>query len=278
MSEVFLTAIEELATPYPSITLPEWNWFNSMVGGFRTREFTILCGSTGSGKTTMLANVSAQLLKQGVKHFVMSVETGHTDYMKRIMSVLAADDINTGDPISVEYIAKIVAEHNKLLTSGNIEFSLYDNRVPVEQLIHDLTYMQAKGCKIAFVDNLNFFMEVTSAQNQIIEMDRVVHELVLFCKRVDMHVVLVMHPKKTEGASTRVVSEFDIKGSSTSVQEATNVFLFNRPREEDLKSGARNKFDRELTLQKLRRRGKYVHNTIIFSSTGTQYSEVGFRE
>src|SRR5581483_2305404 len=246
MREVYKEAIIELGLPYPSINLNDWPLWNAMTGGFRMREFTILCGSTGAGKTTFLANLSAQLLKQKQKHFVMSVETGHTDFMKRVMSVLAGRDLNTGDPVSAEVIARIHMRNAEHLESDTIEFSLYDNRVPVEQLMHDIRYMVKKGCKIAMLDNLNFFMEVTRSADQIIEMDRVVHELIIFCKQVDVHIIMVMHPKKT--MNTRVESEFDIKGSSTAVQEAHNIFLFNRPKPDDVKNGVRDQFQRELTL------------------------------
>ena len=103
-------------------------------------------------------------------------------------------------------------------------------------------------------------------------MDRVIHELILFCKRVDVHIIMVMHPKKTEGG--RVVSEFDIKGSSTAVQEAHNIFLFNRARA--TKDGLVTPSDRELTLNKMRRRGSHVGKTLIFGSTGTRYEEKGY--
>jgi twinkle protein len=275
MRQTYLQAIEELALPFPSIPLGDWQNFNKMVGGFRTREFTIFCGPTGAGKTTFLANMSAQLLKQGVKHFVLSVETGHTDFMKRILSVLAGADLNTGDAISPDRLSRLHMANAKLLESDTIEFSLYENRVPVEQLMHDIRHMVEKnGCKIAFIDNLNFFMEVTRSSEQIIEMDRVIHELIIFCKQVDVHVVMVMHPKKTDGG--RVISEFDIKGSSTAVQEAHNVFLFNRPEAEAVTSGARKHTDRELRLQKMRRRGAFVGKTIVFDSQSTKYVEQGF--
>ena len=71
-------------------------------------------------------------------------------------------------------------------------------------------------------------------------------------------------------------SEFDIKGSATSVQEAQNVFLFNRPKPKDVNNGRANKDDRELTLQKMRRRGMHTHKTIIFNSEGTRYVEKGY--
>lgn len=274
MREVYKTAIMELAKPFPAIGLQDWQLFTTMTGGFRTREFSILCGSTGAGKTTFLANLSAQLLRQGTKHFVMSVETGHTDFMKRILSVMAGQDLNTGDPVSADLISKVHMQNAQYLESDTIEFSLYENRIPVEQLMHDIRFMVDKGCKIAMLDNLNFFMEVTSASNSVVEMDRVVHELIVFCKQVDVHIIMVMHPKKTQ--SGRVENEFDIKGSSTAVQEAHNIFLFNRPKPDDVKSSLREVYQRELTLNKMRRRGKYVGHTIILDSVNTRYVEKGF--
>lgn len=268
MREVYLQALDELAKPYPAIPLEDWPTWNRITGGFRTREFTILCGATGVGKTTLLANISAQLLKQRVKHFVMSVETGHTDFMKRILSVLAGRDLNTGQLISVDELSKLHVKNAHLLEADHIEFSLYEDRLSVEQLMEDIEYMvQHKGCKIAMIDNLNFFMEVTTAQNQVVEMDRVIHSLIIFCKKIDVHLIMVMHPKKTDGG--RVESEFDIKGSSTAVQEAHNVFLFNRSKSEEMGDV------RELTLRKMRRMGAHVGRTLLFYNFGTRYIEKG---
>jgi replicative DNA helicase len=274
MREVFIEAIKELGKPFPAIQIGSWEYFNRMTGGFRVREFSILCGSTGSGKTTWLANASAHLLQTKVKHFVMSVETGHTDFMKRVLSALAGEDLNTGEVVSAEKLANLSVKYLETIQSGAIEFSLYENRVPVEQLISDLRHMEKMGCKVAMIDNLNFFMEVTRAVDQVIEMDRVIHELIILCKQIDMHVIMVMHPKKTDNG--RVESEFDIKGSSTAVQDAHNVFLFNRPKQEDISANSRDPSQRELKLAKMRRRGNHVGKSILYSNNGTQYVEVGF--
>lgn len=269
MRQVYFETIEELAKPYPSIQTSFWPAFNRMTGGFRTREFSILCGGTGVGKTTFLANLSAQLLKQHEKHFVLSVETGHRDFMKRVLSALSGRDLNSGEAIHTEILARVHEEYAAYLESETIEFSLYEDRIPVEQLMHDIRSMVAKGCKIAMIDNLNFFMEVTRGSDTIVEMDRVVHELIIFCKQVDVHIVMVMHPKKTDDG--RVKNEFDIKGSSTAVQEAHNIFLLNRAKDDE--SG---RFDRELKLAKMRRRGQYVGSTLLFEGVGAQWFERGF--
>ncbi len=279
MRGVIDEAITEMGKPEPGIPLLGWPTFTRMTGGFRKKEYSILCGPTGSGKTTFLANISAQLLKQDVKHFVMSVETGHTDFMKRVMSVFAGKDLNTGEVVSASEIKALIDKHPREMTGDAIEFSLYENRVPVEQLKADLWHMATeRGCKLAMIDNLNFFMEVTSARDAVVEMDRVTHELIVFCKQVDIHIIMVMHPKKDANGRTKIENEWDIKGSSTAVQEAHNIFFFNRPDREEIESGAKTIFHREFLINKMRRRGQNWGKTIHLRSHGTRYDEVGFHD
>ncbi len=272
VEQAFLQALDELKNPPPTVQLSWWPLFNECSGGFRPREFTILCGSTGSGKTEFCASISAQLLESQVKHFVMSVETGHTDFTRRVISALAKKEINTGEQIPVQTIADISLRVASVIVDKTLTLSLYDNRVPSERLCFELTHMAKSGHKVAIIDNLNFFLEVTRAADQIVEMDRVIHDLIILCKRIDMHVIMIMHPRKTE--SGRVEDMFDIKGSSTAVQEAHNVFLFNRPKAEDIKLNRRMPWQREIKIAKMRRRGKYVGSTIVFEYAHARYGEI----
>lgn len=247
--------------------------FSDLIGGFRPHEFTILCGPTGSGKTSLLANWSADLLLQNEKHFVASVETGPTDFLKRVLSVVLNEDINEADSVPKEKRQQIKKEYGFLISSNNLYLSTVESRL-------DLDYLQAKldfacnslKCKVAFLDNLNFFLEVTSAQNAIIEMDRVVHEIIMMVKSLPIHIVMVMHPKKTDGG--RVMSEFDIKGSSTAVQEAHNVILFNRVSKEDQINFGYTDGHREIKFAKIRRRGRNTGKTLIIDGRTPAYSEV----
>lgn len=274
----YTEALNELSNPKPAVKFHEYLKFNDLTGGFRSHEFSILCGATGVGKTTFLANLSADLIKAKVPHFVASVETGHTDYVKRIMSALYGKDINRGDVLPKEEVKKVheaIASH---FVDQTLYLSLYDNRISVEKMKFTLKYMRENyGCKIAFIDNLNFLLEVKRAQDHIIEMDRVTHELIVFCKRIDMHILMVMHPRKTDGG--RVESEFDIKGSSTAVQESHNVFLLNRPKKEMICVPHVTDRSRELKIAKMRRRGLNVGKSLIFNQIdGVKYIEGGLYE
>lgn len=272
-AKTYADAAEELLIPFPSVSLVDYGKLSRLIGGFRPREFSIVCGATGVGKTTLMANWSKSLLTQRVPHFVASVETGHTDFVKRLISAYAAEDWNTGEPVSIEKLKRFHAQYGVIFQADELNLSLYDNRFSVETLMSDIAWMvKHRGCKVAIIDNLNFFLEVTRSADTIVEMDRVIHELIIFCKRVDVHVVMIMHPKKNE--SGRVESEFDIKGSSTAVQEAHNVFLFNRAGEDLIEQGFATKYDRELKIAKMRRKGRAVGSRLVLRGiSGVTYEE-----
>lgn len=271
-SKLYPDAMAELAKPFPSVKLKHFPKFNHLTGGLRPYEFTILCGSTGTGKTTLCANLSRDLIDQGIPHYVASVETGANDFMKRVISTIAGSDWNQGDPIPIDSLKRFHVNHGSVIATPHLQLSLFDNRFSVEILMAELTWhIQNNQIKVAIIDNLNFFLEVTSAANQVIEMDRVIHELIIFCKRANVHLIMVMHPKKTDG---RVESEFDVKGSSTAVQEAHNVLLFNRPHPDLIEKGIATPDDRELMLAKMRRKGKWIRKRLILKSfDGVSYCE-----
>jgi len=151
--------------------------------------------------------------------------------------------------------------------------STHRNRVKVPDMITEMGYFrQEHGIQVATLDNLNFFLEVTRASDTLIEMDRAVHDFVINAQEQPVHTILVMHPKKTDGG--RVESEFDIKGSSTAVQEADNVLLFNRPKPADVESGARSWNQRELVFKKIRRRGWNVNKPLWIEFQNHRYTEV----
>lgn len=273
-SESYAAGLKELHQPFPAMQLSDWGKFNKITGGLRPREFSILCGPTGRGKTTFLANLSAQLLKADVRQYIASVETGDTDFAKRVMSVFAQEDLNTGDAIP---LAKLEALHNQfgaMMSNDNSHLALFEDRISMERLCDELEYhCRVKKCKVALLDNLNFFMDTANESDWIREMDRVVHSLIILTKQIDMHIVMVMHPKKTDGG--RVESEFDIKGSSTAVQEAHNVWLFNQPSDYICKadSAVHQRTHREIKFAKLRRRGSFNGARLVFKNVAGHYRE-----
>lgn len=240
----------------------------------RPHELTLLCAPTGTGKTALLASISAQLIRMGIPHFAAPIETGDVDFGARVISALLGQELNHADAVPKKELDANHIELQPYLDSEKLYISTYDNRVDVDDMIAHLSYMnKEKKCEVALLDNLNFFLRITSAQMEKAEMDTAIHEFVMAAKALPMHIILIVHPRKT--LNGRVESEFDIKGSSTAVQEAANVVLFNRPKEEDVKSNLRTWFDREMVFKKIRKRGQYVNQPFWLTYVNGRYVEKG---
>lgn len=256
-SEVWKDSAREMANPPKGVPLAWWPAINRTLGGLRPHELTLLCAPTGAGKTQLLANLSAQFLVQGVPHFVAPVETGDVDYMARVASALDRAEYNSGEKIPEQTILASTERNAPLWLKTPMNVSNLSDRVEIEDMIAMLRYQQAAyGAQVALLDNLNFFLNVVSSQMEKAEMDNAIHKFVVLAKKLPMHVILIVHPRKTEKG--RVESEFDIKGSSTAVQEASNVLLFNRPTADDVHANRRKITDREMIFRKIRRRGRGV--------------------
>jgi hypothetical protein len=262
----------QLISPPKGLACPLWPKFTQFLGGLRENEVTLLCAPTGAGKTQLLANISVQLLSQSVPHFCAPVETGDVDFLARVASVFAKRDLNDGDPVPAHVVDGLSKGFEESGLFNHLYLATYDNRVDIEEMVSLLKYMhQEYGVKLALLDNLNFFLKVTSAQMERAEMDNAMHEFVMLVKKLPIHVILIVHPRKTDGG--RVESEFDIKGSSAAVQECANCCLFNRPKQEDIEKGIAFPTDREMVFKKIRKRGHYVNKVIRFKFVGGRYEE-----
>lgn len=281
--EIFNQATKEITNPPRGIKVDEWKKFSDFTGGLRMYEFTIFCGATGAGKTQFLANLMVHLTRQGVKVFCAPVETGPTDVARRMISAVSGIDVNDGDPHEFNRFKPAIS--NNLEMMSNTFFSTYDNRVDVQEMVQNLKYLNEKeGVQVAILDNLNFFLKPTNSADMILEMDTAVHEFVMLAKKIPIHIFLVMHPRKTEQG--KLTSEFDIKGSSTAVQEASNILIMNKLNADEFEftttaSGKRipdssglNPWTREFVFKKIRKRGKHVNQKFYMNFDSGRYYEL----
>jgi twinkle protein len=269
--EVFDKALKQIQNPPKGLMIEGWQSFNERLGGLRPHELTIFCGATGSGKTQFLANMATNLMQKGEKLFVASVETGPTDFAVRMISVMVGRDLNTGDPSDIKSFSKKIAPDFDRI-QDNVFFSTQEDRIDVMDMIETLKYMnEVQGVRVAVLDNLNFFLRITKSSDTNIAYDEAIHSFVIAAKKLPMHIFLVMHPKKTvEG---KITSEFDIKGSSTAVQEAPNVLLMNRLDKKEIEEGKGTQLSREFVFKKIRKRGYYVNQPFIMEYEGAKYVE-----
>ena len=263
----------EILSPPPAIKFSIWEKLCMMLGGFRMNELTLFTGSSGAGKTDMVANISANLCLNQIKHMVFSVETGDHDFWRRTFSVLTGKDFNDGEKHELKFVQDEFKKWKGVINPYQV-LTKHDDRIQIEHLCELIEFaVNEHEIKFVLMDNLNFFMKPASDQNQNLEMDRVIHDLVMLAKRLPAHLFLVCHPRKSgEQFSQRVESEYDIKGSSTAVQEAHNILLFNRPSEKMLDQNI-TEFDRDMKIAKCRRKGKYAGKGVVFKWNNRVYEE-----
>lgn len=246
-------------------------------GGLRPNGFSILCGPTGAGKTTLLANLWMQFRAMGLPTFTAPVENGKEDFLEMLVSIATGKSrlmMNTQDWHDAKEVTAPALFDDRRFT-----FSNHESRLSHLDLLTDIyhSYLK-KGTKLALCDNWQFMLDIKSGRDVNFESDKALHEVVVFTKQVPVHIFMVMHPKKTE--DERVSSIFDIKGSSTSMQEAHNIWLFNRLKDskEIPDSPLFNmspEFCREITVGKARYNGRSVGSRIIYSLDHTceRYTE-----
>jgi len=260
----------------PGIDIGDWTTFNKSIFGLRPNEFTILCGPSGAGKSTLLSNIYACLMAQGIPTFAAPVEVGQGSFARKVMSIMTGINQNKINEQAKEIRGK---KQDAMFFSNELMLvSKYKSRVNHLQLLCDLLHAhRTRGVQVALVDNLNFMLQPSDQESMVMQYDRVIHDFIVFLKSVPMHIFMVMHPRKTDGG--RVESEFDIKGSSTAIQEAQNVLLFNRVRDDfQPPAGIAARFCRTIKIAKCRENGRACGTEILFmlDQTSEKYTEIGF--
>lgn len=261
--ETFARAKARAGEKVAGYQMPGFERLTRATGGLRPNGFTVICGPTGTGKTTLLANLWIQFTSDGKILFTAPVENGKEDFMDMLVSIVSRKsrlDLTSHDweEVRQKYLPTFFSNRQNV-------FSNHESRVSHLDLLTDIYYNHlTKGTQIALCDNWQFMSDFSDDRNAMAKSDKALHECVVFTKHVPVHIFMVMHPKKTEGG--RVESEFDIKGSSTAVQEAHNVWLFNRLKnEKDAPPLTVADFCREISVAKARYNGRSVGSKIIYS-------------
>ncbi|KAI8138477.1 P-loop containing nucleoside triphosphate hydrolase protein [Fennellomyces sp. T-0311] len=189
-------------------------------GGHRPGELTILTGPTGAGKTTIISQLSLDYCKSGVPTLWGSFEILNKRLAKKMLYQLAGKD----------------------LSKAPQEFDVWADQF--EQLpLHFLKFFSTtaikdvlKACKHAvyaydirhiILDNLQFMLsqQGRSSLDRWELQDEAVAELRKFATEQDVHITLVVHPRKDAGDALEINSVF---GSAKVTQEADNVVIIQK--------------------------------------------------
>ncbi|CAJ0959344.1 unnamed protein product, partial [Mesorhabditis belari] len=248
--------------------LCQWKRFDALnryLIGFRPAELTVLTGGTGYGKTTFLCEYALDLLTQGIRTLFCSFEMPEEKILKwmlvqyagpsHLRSLARSRTYSSGIKIPLHRV-----EHHPSVEAWLDRFERTKGAMTImkSEEFRDKTINQIAGAiknEIAnsgvqhvVIDNLQFLVglatlhdEKTTSHDRASMQDRFVGLIRRIATDYGVHVTMVVHPRKNESETSEMEAPM-LGGSSRVLQEADNVLVIVRRRDEGKKASNYRKF------------------------------------
>jgi hypothetical protein len=273
LPDAFRRAANRHKTAVPMYKLPGFEKLSGLIGGGLSQKgFTVITGPTGRGKTTLIGNLWFALSSIRKNVYTVPIEVGPDEFMDMLLSIIAAKTRRTlraedYEEARTKWLPTFFSNRGHVLATHESRLSHLDYLAEV------LYHYETRNISVAFADNWNFMLEPATGMEANAMNDRALHDCIVFSKKVPVHQFMIMHPRKPEKtADDRVESIYDVKGSSTSIQEATNCWLFNMLEDDDdapydsaLAAKKAVQYCREIKIAKARFNGRAVGSKVIYS-------------
>jgi len=191
---------------------------------FRPGELTLWSGASGSGKSQILSDSQVDLVKQGSRFCLASLEMKPGMTLKRMVKQVVGLDMPTPQAIrdAHEYMDQGLILYERVGKSG------------VDNLLEVFEYAKNKyGCDQFIIDSL---MRLGIGSEDYEGQEKAVFKIVDWTIRNNVHVHLVAHTRKGDGQSAPATE--DVKGAMEIGANAFNIVTVwrNRQREAELQN------------------------------------------
>lgn len=233
VESVDLNDLERIRTGFSNL--------DRVVDGFFMGQLVLLTGKRGEGKSTLMGQLMAEALNQGYKVLAYSGELPGYQFKRWL-------DFQLAGPQNVLTTYNVYSDPRYSLGEDTVErlnrwyydsAFLYDNNSlngdEYESLLETIEKaIQRYGVKLVCVDNLMTAIDVASADSQYIQQSQFVRSLKQIAVRYNVVVLLVAHPKKTEG---KVTDNDAVFGSSDITNRADLVLSYVKNPEGETQGG-----------------------------------------
>lgn len=209
---------------------------NSHLDGYFMGQTTVWTGINSSGKSTFLGQELIYSIEQGFNVCAYSGELPANLFKYWIDLQIAGEEgiSHTWSATKLKNVAIVKESALKEIEAWyDNKFFLFDTSSGLtnsDDLFKVFEYAAKRyNCKVFLIDNLMTVEHEGSDKDFYRSQSKFVGEVIAFSKRMDVHVHLVAHPRKTSGKLTKM----DVMGSGDITNRADNVLSIHRiPQEE----------------------------------------------
>lgn len=204
------------------------------IGGFFAGELSVWTGKRGIGKSTILGQLLLDAIDQGHTVCAYSGELTAAQFRDWIYLQAAGPNhiVYQEDSATGKKLARPDAMAEKLIDEWtNERFWLFDlehnSQHDPEHILSQFEYAHMRyGADVFLVDNI---MAVDFELSRTVDFNRAQSKFAIalarFCKKHNVHIHLVVHPRKATSDKNSAVTSDDVSGSGDITNAADNVFF-----------------------------------------------------
>ena len=217
-----------------NVTVPiNFRSFETLLGGFRLGELTILLGRASTGKTSYAYQLVTAVADSKIPTMIYSGEMKLSKTRNWLLSKFARKTmlVSKRNKYNPDYIDVRLEDSvsDFLREFYNDYIECYDNSSwKSEDLIKDIIFQARTGKKFILLDNLSV---VDVGEDEVFGMKEFITKLRNIAVLFDVHLLVVSHPRKTISEGSTLGLD-DAYGSGAIGKLAFNFLTLSRPKEE----------------------------------------------
>ena len=207
---------------------------NKITKGFRKGELVVFTGPTGSGKTTILSQISLDFAKENVPTLWGSFEIKNTRLLLKMLHQYQKKGLNIS-----KVGADVLADDFESLP---LYFLNFHGSTALNQVLEALDVaVYNYDVQHIIIDNLQFMMPINRGFEKFDILDEAITQFRRFSTEKNVNVILVIHPKKEDDKIALGISS--IFGSAKATQESDMVLILQKLEDITFLDVKKNRFD-----------------------------------